>query len=38
MHRIALLRPGDTVDITILRNQQSMELTALVGVLSQSGG
>jgi len=38
MHRIALLRPGDTVDIAILRNQQSMELTALVGVLSQSGG
>lgn len=38
MHRIALLRPGDTVDIAIIRNQQSMELTALVGVLSQSGG
>jgi serine protease DegS len=38
MHRIALLRPGDSVDIAILRNQQSMELTALVGVLSQSGG
>lgn len=38
MHRIALLRPGDSVDIALRRNQQSMELRAIVGVLSQSGG
>lgn len=38
MHRIALLRPGDTVDIVVLRNRQSMELRAVVGILSQSGG
>lgn len=37
MLRIALLRPGDSVDIAIQRNQQSMDLRAIVGVLSQSG-
>ncbi len=36
MHRIALLRPGDTVDIAIRRDLQSMELRAIVGVLNQS--
>ena len=36
MHRIALLRPGDTVAISIQRNQQSLELRAVVGVLHQS--
>lgn len=38
MHRIALLRPGDSVDIALQRNQQSLELRAIVGVLSQSRG
>jgi serine protease DegS len=38
MHRIALLRPGDTIDIVVVRNRQSMELRAVVGVLSQSDG
>jgi serine protease DegS len=37
MHRIALLRPGDSLDIALRRGQQSMELRAVVGVLSQSG-
>jgi len=36
MHRIALLRPGDTVDIAVQRNLQSLELRAVVGVLRQS--
>ena len=38
MHRIALLRPGDTVAIAVQRNQQSLELRAVVGVLRQSTG
>lgn len=38
MHRIALLRPGDSVDIALLRGQQSLELTAIVGILNQTGG
>lgn len=38
MHRIALLRPGDTVAISVQRNQQSFELRAVVGVLRQSSG
>ena len=38
MHRIALLRPGDSVAISLLRNWQSIELTAVVGMLNQSGG
>ena len=37
MHRIALLRPGDTVGISVQRGQQSLELRAIVGVLRQSG-
>lgn len=36
MHRIALLRPGDTVAISVQRNQQSLELRTVVGVLRQS--
>jgi serine protease DegS len=36
MHRIALLRPGDTVAIGLLRGQQSMELQAVLGALRQS--
>jgi len=38
MHRIAMLRPGDTVGITLLREQQSFELRAVVGALNQSAG
>ena len=37
MHHIALLRPGDSVDIALLRGEQSLELRAVVGVLSQAG-
>ena len=36
MHRIARLRPGETVEISARRAQQSLELRAVVGVLSQS--
>ena len=36
MHRIALLRPGDTVAISVRRNQQSLELRTVVGVLRHS--
>lgn len=36
MHRIAMLRPGDTVAITVRRNLQSFELRAVVGILRQS--
>ena len=36
MHRIAMLRPGETVSITLRRNQQSLELSAVVGVLNHS--
>ena len=36
MHRIALLRPGDTVAISVQREFQSLELRAVVGVLNQS--
>lgn len=38
MHQIALLRPGDTVAISVQRNLQSLELRAIVGVLRQSTG
>jgi serine protease DegS len=38
MHRIALLKPGDTVAISIQRGQQSLELQAVVGILRQSTG
>jgi serine protease DegS len=38
MHRIAMLRPGDTVGISIQRDQQSLELRAIVGALRQSAG
>jgi serine protease DegS len=36
MQRIALLRPGDSVDIAILRGKQSLELRAIVGALNHS--
>jgi serine protease DegS len=36
MHHIALLRPGDTVAISVQRKEQSFELRAVVGVLRQS--
>jgi serine protease DegS len=38
MHQIALLRPGDIVDISLQRGQQSIDLRAVIGVLNQSGG
>ncbi len=37
MHRIALLRPGESIAITVERNQQSIDLRAVVGTLAQSG-
>lgn len=37
MHRIALLKPGESVEISLQRGRQSMDLTAVVGVLNQSG-
>ena len=36
MHGVALLKPGESVEISVLRGTQSMELTAVVGVLNQS--
>jgi len=38
MHRIAMLRPGETVSISLQRNRQSVELNAIVGVLNHSNG
>jgi serine protease DegS len=38
MHRIAMLKPGDTIAISVQRNEQSLELRAVVGVLRQSPG
>ena len=38
MHKIALLRPGDSIDVTVQRDQQSIDLTAVVGTLRQSAG
>jgi serine protease DegS len=38
VHRIAMLKPGDSVAISVQRNQQSLELSAVVGVLNQSTG
>jgi serine protease DegS len=37
MHRIALLRPGDKISVTVQRNLQSIELQAVIGSLRQSG-
>jgi|AntAceMinimDraft_11_1070367.scaffolds.fasta_scaffold12238_4 serine protease DegS len=36
MHRIAMLRPGETVSVALRREQQSLELSAVVGVLNHS--
>jgi serine protease DegS len=36
MHRIAMLKPGDSVAISLQRNRQSLEMSAVVGVLNQS--
>ena len=38
MHEIARLRPGDTIEISVRRERQSLELRAVVGVLTQSSG
>ncbi|RLQ21903.1 PDZ domain-containing protein [Seongchinamella sediminis] len=35
MHKIALLRPGDTIAISIQRDQQSVDLRAIVGIQGQ---
>lgn len=34
-HRIAMLKPGDSVAISVQRERQSLELQAVVGVLNQ---
>ncbi len=36
MHRIAQLRPGDTIAISLQRNQQSLDLRAVVGIQGQT--
>ena len=36
MHQIALLRPGDSIAVTVLRNKQSLDLYAVVGTQAQS--
>ncbi|QFU74960.1 PDZ domain-containing protein [Halioglobus maricola] len=36
MHQIAQLRPGDTIAISIRRDQQSLELRAVVGIQGQT--
>lgn len=36
MHRIAMLRPGDGIDVTVLRDKQSLDLQAIVGTLRYS--
>ena len=36
MQKIGRLRPGDAIAITIQREQQSMDLKAIIGTLSQS--
>jgi serine protease DegS len=36
MHRIAMLRPGDSVGISVQRDRQSLELRGIVGVRRQS--
>ncbi|MBT4519598.1 MAG: PDZ domain-containing protein [Halieaceae bacterium] len=36
MQRIALLRPGDSIAVTVQRRQQSIDLTAVLGVQRQS--
>ena len=36
MHRIARLRPGDTVGVSVQRQQQSLDLRAVVGVQGQT--
>ncbi len=38
MHRIAMLRPGDTVAVSVQRDEQSFEIRAVVGILRQSPG
>ena len=38
MHRIAMLKPGEAVNISVQRNRQSLELHAVIGVLKQSSG
>ena len=36
MHKIAMLRPGDTVGVSVQRDQQSLELRGIVGVQKEA--
>ncbi len=36
MHRIAQLRPGDTISVSVRRDQQSLELRCVVGIQGQT--
>jgi serine protease DegS len=38
MHQIARLRPGDSIAISVQRESQSIELNAIVGILTHSKG
>lgn len=38
MNRIAMLRPGEAVNIALQRDQQSLEVTAIIGTRVQSDG
>jgi serine protease DegS len=37
MLHIAMLRPGDKISITVQRNEQTIDLQAVIGSLRQSG-
>ncbi|MBN7795354.1 S1C family serine protease [Parahaliea mediterranea] len=36
MHQIAMLRPGDDIDVTVQRDHQTLDLHAIVGTMRQS--
>lgn len=36
VHQIAMLRPGDDIDVTVQRDKQTLDLHAIVGTLRQS--
>ena len=36
MHHIALLRPGDKINVTVQRDQQAIDLEAVIGSLKQA--
>ena len=35
-NKIALLRPGDTIEVTVQRDNQTLDLKAIVGTLRES--